>query len=482
MRARVWGLPNALKNRSCDLAGRMLGSRWSGLAGALVISMVCWGRPVAHAETISGALARAYSENPDLNRQRAHTRVTDENVSTAKSGYRPQVSGTGSLGFNYADESIFGATYRGTSFPTSAGLTVTQTLFNGNRTANSVRRAESQVLQSREQIRTTEQNTLLRGATAYMNVLRDTAIQDLNRFNIIVLEEQLRQTRERYSVGEVTFTDIAQTTSSLARARSNFATSGSNIANSFANYREIIGDQPRHLEPARPVDALLPRTVQEAVALSMREHPLIQAALHDVDAASLQVQVNEGQLYPTLNVAGNVQNNNQYEGVPQNRLFNGSVLAQLSFPIYSGGETYAAVRQAKEAQAEARLEVDVQRDSVRANVESSWAVLQATKTVVLSSRAEVQASELALRGVRDEARVGQRTTLDVLNAQQALLMARINLVSAQRDRVVASYNVLAAIGRLTATNLNLGVVVYDPTIHLDQVKDKWGGLRTPEGR
>ncbi len=436
----------------------------------------------ARAESISSALARAYMGNPDLNQQRAATRASDENVSRAVSGYRPQVSATASSGYNQINETLNNNVEKGSSFPSSAGLTVTQNLFNGNQTTNGVRQAESSVLQSREQTRNTEQNTLQNGATAYMNVLRDTAILDLNKNNIIVLEEQLRQTRDRFNVGEVTRTDVAQAESSLATARSNYFTAQANLQNSIANYRQIIGVEPRRLEAARPIDALLPTTLQAAITVALVEHPAVQAAFHNADAAQLQVQIQEGQLYPTVNLTANVQQNNQYAGVPNNRLFNASVLGQLSVPIYQGGAAYAQIRQAKELLAQARLQADLQRDMIRAAVVSSWGQLETAKAVIRSSQAAVKSSEIALDGVREEAKVGQRTTLDVLMAQQTLLNARVNLVSAQRDRVVASYVVLAAAGRLSASNLSLNVVQYDPTIHYDQVKDKWIGLRTPDGR
>ena len=403
-------------------------------------------------------------------------------VSRAVSGYRPQVSGTASVGYNNINETLNGNQLKGSSFPTSAGLTVSQNLFNGNQTTNGVRQAESNVLQSREQARNTEQNTLQNGATAYMNVLRDTAILDLNKNNIIVLEEQLRQTRDRFNVGEVTRTDVAQAESSLATARSNYFTAQANLQNSVANFRQIIGVEPRRLEAARPIDSLLPSTLAAAIAVALSEHPSIQAAFHNVDVAQLQVQIQEGQLYPTLNVVGNVQQNNQYAGQPNNRLFNASVVGQLSVPIYQGGAAYAQVRQAKELLAQARLQADLQRDIIRATVVSSWGQLETAKAVIRSSQAAVKSSEIALDGVREEAKVGQRTTLDVLMAQQTLLNARVNLVSAQRDRVVASYVVMASAGRLSASNLALSVVQYDPTLHFDQVKDKWIGLRTPDGR
>jgi outer membrane protein len=436
----------------------------------------------ARAETISSALARAYMGNPDLNQQRAGARASDEGVSRAVSGYRPQVSATASVGYNYLKGNLSGAPVKGSAIPGSEGLTVTQNVFNGNQTTNGVKQAESSVLQARENIRNTEQNTLQNGATAYMNVLRDTAILDLNKNNIVVLEEQLRQTRDRFNVGEVTRTDVAQAESSLATARSNYFTAQANLQNSIANYRQIIGVEPKRLEAARPIDGLLPRTLPAAVTIALSEHPAIQAAFHNVDVAAAQVRVNEGSLYPTVNIVGAIQNNSQYEGVPSNKLFNASITGQLSVPIYSGGAAYALVRQSKELLAQARLQADLQRDTVRASVVSTWGQLETAKAVIRSSEAAVKSAEIALDGVREEAKVGQRTTLDVLLAQQTLLNARVNLVSAQRDRVVASYAVMAASGRLSAANLALNVVQYDPTIHFDQVKDKWIGLRTPDGR
>jgi outer membrane protein len=434
------------------------------------------------AETISSALSRAYVGNPDLNQQRAAGRASDEGVSRAVAGYRPQVAATGSYGYNQINGQLSGLNVRGPSYPTTAGLTVTQNVFNGFQTLNGVRQAESGVLQSRETIRNTEQNTLQNGATAYMNVLRDTAILDLNKNNITVLEEQLRQTRDRFKVGEVTRTDVAQAQSSLSTARSNYFTAEANLQNSVAVYRQIIGVEPSRLEAARPIDALLPHALPQAITLALSEHPAIQAALHNVDAAAAQVKLNEGQLYPTVNVVGNIENDTAYSGVPSAHFWNGSILGQLSVPIYSGGATFALVRQSKELLSQAQLQADVQRDTVRAAVVSSWGQLETAKAVIRSSQAAVKSAEIALDGVREEAKVGQRTTLDVLIAQQTLLNARVNLVSAQRDRVVASYTVMAAVGQLSAANLSLDVVQYDPTIHYTQVRDKWIGLRTPDGR
>jgi outer membrane protein len=347
---------------------------------------------------------------------------------------------------------------------------------------NGVRQAESNIFGARESLRDTEQNVLLNGATAYMNVLRDTAILDLRKNNIIVLEEQLRQTRDRFIVGEVTRTDVAQAESSLASARSDYFTAQALLQTSIASYRQIIGVEPTRLEPARTIESLLPHSLGSAIELSNAEHPEIQAALHAVDAAALQVKLVEGELAPTVDLVGNVQQNYNLAGVPGERFLNGSIAAKVTVPIYEGGEVYARVRQAKETLGQSRLQADLQRDIVRAEVVSAWGQLDSARAVIQSSKAAVKSAEIALDGIRQEAEVGQRTTFDILFQQQVLLNTRVSLVVAQRDRVVASYAVMAAIGRLAAANLNLNVAQYDPTVHFDQVKDKWIGLRTPDGR
>ncbi len=472
-----------------------------GSLAALVL-VLCAAAP-AGAETMSGALASAYASNPDLNQQRAGVRATDETLPQASAAWRPSVTAAGQYGFNYLDFRGSGAAagaalgpaggslggggtggghFRARTDIGAAGVTVTQNIFNGNRTVNGVRQAESNIAGAREALRNTELNVLLGAATAYMNVLRDTAILELDKNNIVVLEEQLRQTRDRFNVGEVTRTDVAQAESQLASARSTYFAAQANLQTSIADYRRIIGKPPGRLEPARTIESLLPRTLGAAVSAALAEHPSVQAALHAADAAALQVKLAEGELYPTLNVVGTAQQNWNDFGVPGDRLFNASIVGQLSIPIYEGGMTYARVRQAKETLSQARLQADLQRDLVREQAVSSWGVLEAARAAIHSSRAAVRSAEIALDGIRQEAAVGQRTTFDILFAQQVLLNARVSLVTAQRDRVVASYAVMAAIGRLSAHNLNLAVAAYDPTVHFDQVKDKWIGLRTPDGQ
>jgi outer membrane protein len=455
----------------------------------------------AGAETMSSALSRAYMGNPDLNQQRANVRATDENLPRALSGFRPTVTATGNMGAEYVESrsnvssssssssssgsggsSTVHVHTRNLSFPRGVGVTVQESLYNGERTRNSSKQAESQIDAARETMRLTEQNTLQNGATAYMNVLRDTAILNLRKNNITVLEEQLRQTRDRFEVGEVTRTDVAQAQSSLAQARSDFYTAQANLQNSIANYRQIIGVEPRRLEPAQTIERLLPKTLTAAIALGLVEHPGIVAAFHQVDIQALNVKIQEGALLPTLNAVGSVTQNYDVQGTPRTQVFTALGQLQLNVPLYQGGIEYANIRQAKEQLGQSRLNADLQRDTVRATIVSSWGLLETARATIYSSQSAVTAAEIALAGTREEARVGQRTTLDVLNAQQTLLNARVALVSAQRDRVVASYAVYAAIGKLNADNLALDVILYDPTVHFDQVKGKWWGTQTPDWR
>ncbi|WP_114185488.1 TolC family outer membrane protein [Microvirga aerophila] len=434
------------------------------------------------AETLESALSRAYGNNPTLNAQRASVRVTDENVARAKSGYRPQVNASADAGRTWTEFNTpgGGSTTRNLN-PRGVGLEINQSIFNGNRTNNGVRQAESSVLGARENLNNNEQNVLFDSAEAYMNVLRDTAILDLQRNNVEVIDEQLRQTRDRFNVGEVTRTDVAQAESRLAASRSQASLAEANLRTSIAQYRQVVGVEPRQLAPGRPLDRLLPRSVNSALNVAFAEHPAIKAALHGVDVAEIQVRIEQGALAPQLGVNGNVAQryDNQTTG---DRTLSASVVAQLVVPIYDGGQAYASTRQAKETVSQRRLEADSIRDQVRAAVISSWGQLEAARAQISAAQAQVDAAETALNGVREEARVGQRTTLDVLNAQQELLNARVNLITAQRDRVVGSYLVVQSMGRLNSRALGLAVNHYSPKIHYDQVKDLWGGFTTPDGR
>jgi outer membrane protein len=314
-----------------------------------------------------------------------------------------------------------------------------------------------------------------------MNLLRDTAILDLQRRNVEVLQEQLRQTRDRFAVGEVTRTDVAQAESRLAAGRSQVLQAESNYTTSRATYRRDIGVEPGKLAAASPVDRLSPKTLPDAVSTGRTINPNVTAAMFGIDTQAFQVKINEGVLYPTLAVQASATQN--WEASPTLlQQFNASVLGQLNIPIYRGGGEYSNIRQAKETLGQRRIDLETARDATQSNVVQSWGQLEAAKAQIQATQAQVSAAEIALNGVREEARVGQRTTLDVLNAQQELVNARVALVTAQRDRVVASYTLLSAVGRLSAVVLGLASSIYEPITHYQQVRDIWAGVRNPDGR
>ena len=444
--------------------------------------------PAAKAETVGGALVKAYLSNPDINSQRATVRANDELVPKANAGYLPTVQGNANASVTQTQAAGIGAVGANGQLqevlaPRGVGLTVQESIFNGNKTYNSVRQAESTVLGQREQLRYTEQTTLLNALTYYMNVMRDTATLELDRNNVEVLKEQLRQTRDRFNVGEVTRTDVAQAESAVAQAQATYLIAVSTLQGSISNYRQVVGDQPHSLAPVKPVARLLPTTLTNAVAISQVEHPAITASLHGVDVALLNVKISESALYPQVTVQGSITQGYDQSSYPfGNKLFVGTLGANVTIPIYDGGSTFASIRQAKEQVSQQELSTDSQREKVRAAVVAAWYANANAQGVVDAAKSQVQAAEVALAGVREEAKVGQRTTLDVLNAQQTLLQARTALVNAQHDQVVYSYTLLSNVGRLSVRALGLSVVEYDPRTHFDQVKTKLFGVRTPDGR
>ena len=492
----------------CWVGGYGALARSSLLAASFVAAAVCpllsWAAELAvdnarivggaGAGTLEGALIQAYQNNPQLNAQRAATRAVDENVTSALAGYRPRVTGTSSLTEQYLDNVIKTTTGAGTPIYTqnkgavavsNFGVTGTQTLFNGFQTGNRTRQAEGQVFAARETLRATEQTVLLNAATAYMNLLRDAAILELQRSNVNVLEVTLRQTRDRFAAGEVTRTDVAQAESSLAAGRAQLAAAESNYLTSRANYRQVIGvEPPARLAPATPVDRFFPRTLEGSYGRGSTENPSITTAMYNVDVAVHQVKIAEGALYPVLQAVGNVQKTfgSTAGSLALIEQLSASVAAQLTVPIYQGGAEYSAIRQSKETLAQRRLDLDTARDQVRAAIAQAWGQNEAAKAQINATQAQVTAAEVALNGVREEARVGQRTTLDVLNAQQALVNARVALVTAQHDRVVASYTVLSAVGSLSPQILGLRIENYDAMVHYQQVRDAWGGVRIPDGK
>ncbi len=447
----------------------------------------------AKAQSIGDALSKAYSENPEIDEQRAKLRVRDEEVPKAMSGMRPKASINiyggpqrttikAPAGIDQFNSRVYQSDqYSG--YPTNGTFKFDQPIFDGGKTRNAVRQAESGVFAARGELQAVEQETLLRSATAYMDVFRDTAILRLKKNNVQVLQHQLKVTQDRYDFGEVSMTDVAQAQAALAKAQSEHAVASGTLQKSIAAYQRVIGVQPTRLTPVRSLENLLPRTREEAIEIALAENPYIRTSLHSVDAADAGVKIAEAALMPTASVGGQViQSLDSYFGYPHTRQFGAQALATLNIPLYQGGGEYTAIRQSKEQLGQAKIHVDSVRNEIRAKVIEGYAQFLSAKSSVEFGEKAIKAAELALRGVRDESAFGQRTTQDVLIAQQTLLEARVNLVSAQHDRILGAYTALAAIGRLSVKDLQLDVLPYDPNRHYEQIKDNWFGVSTTDGK
>ncbi len=450
---------------------------------AVLVSATALSSATASAETIFGALAKAYQFNSTLNSARAGVRVTDENVPIAKSGQRPVIAGSGSINYTSSNGPASSRLTTG-----SFGVEIQQNLFDGFQTRNNVRAAQAQVRASNESLRNQEQNTLFDAASAYMDVIRDRQIAVLTERNLQFLTEQSRAARSRFEVGEGTRTDVSQADASRATAVAQVAAAKAQAQSSAATYRRVIGDDPGNLKGAAPLSKLLPNSLAAGIALGEAQHPAILATQQLVDAAAYSVKSAEGQLLPQLSASAGIQSSyrNSLPGVgigSSNGTTNSaSIGATLTVPIYQGGRTSAQVRQSKESLGQARIEVDVSRDQVRNAMVAAWTQYIAARESLSANREVVSAAQLALNGVSEERNVGQRTTLDVLNAQADVITAQISLANSERDVVVASYAILSAAGRLSVETLGFQVATYRPEEHYNAVKDKWIGLRTPDGR
>jgi outer membrane protein len=450
----------------------------------LAAACLAFAAPAAHGENLPEALTKAYQTNPQLNAQRARQRATDENVPQALAGYRPQIVASLSAGLQAVRNLLPDNTIQSASLkPWTIGVTVTQTLFNGFKTANSVRVAELQVQSGREALRNVGQGVLLDAVTVYTNVLANQSLVDAQRANVAFLQETLGITQKRLNAGDVTPTDTAQAEARLSRGRADLNAAEVNLAVSQATYTQVIGNAPNALRPADTVDRLLPRSRDDATGLAFREHPAVMAASYDFDVASTSIRVAESSLMPTITLQGSASRSRQSDptlssaGTDQ-----ASVTGQLTQPIYDGGMAASQTRQAKEIATQSRLVLDQFRNQARTAAVGAWVANEGAKIAVTASEAEVRAATVALQGVQREAAGGQRTTVDVLNAQQDLILAKARLIGAQRDRVIASYTLLSAIGRLDVKNLGLNTPDYLPEVHYHQVRDAWHGLRTPSGQ
>jgi outer membrane protein len=437
----------------------------------------------AGAETLKEALTAAYLYNPTLKAARAQLRSADSGVTLAKSGYRPTIAAGFQGGyentrfrFPTAAENQSEAPLSGAYNPWTAEITLQQNVFDGFRTYNNIKGAEAIVEAGREDLRASEENVLLNAATAYMNVVRDQAIVRLRQNHIRVLAERLRATEVRFKAGEVTPTDVAQSELGLAQAQADLSIAQGTLFGDQALFAEYIGHPPGTLRDPGPPINLLPKTLQDSIDIAQAENPAILAAIFRERAQQHELKQFKGQLLPNISLNARYARAVDPFGFPiGTQVDDTRVFGKLSIPLYEAGSVSAQVQRAIEVLSQRRQEIDAQREHARQIVSSQWGLVVAARGNVAAGKSAIKAARLALRGVEVEEKVGQRNVLDVLNSEQQSLNAHVNLVSFQRDLVVATYGVLAAMGRLTAYDIALEAELYDPARNYAEVKDAWYG-------
>ncbi|CDO61241.1 Type I secretion outer membrane protein, TolC precursor [Candidatus Phaeomarinobacter ectocarpi] len=468
-----------MSNFSADFLVKKL--RNSASLAALSLSLVfAGGMSVASAESLQDALVATYGSNPTLQAARAELRATDENVNQALANWRPSISATGTSQFSQSDNDLrAGAGFAALSSSkddrtTNTGtVTVQQNIFRGGRTVSQTRQAKAQVAAGRAQLTSTEQDVLLSAVTAYMDVLRDTATVELNQNNVSVLQRQLEASQDRFDVGEITRTDVAQSEARLSRSESSLIQAQANLINSRATYERVVGSAPGTLQAAPDLPPL-PESEDAALATATVNNPTLAAARFAEEASRHAIRTAQGSLLPTLTVQGDYsQSDNPSTTVKSSE--SASVTGRLTIPLYQSGAEYSQIRQAKQLNSQSRLQIREATRSVEEGVASAWENYRAANARIVSDREQVRANEIALDGVQQEAQVGSRTTLDVLDAEQELLDSRVALVTSERNAYVAAYQLLSAIGRLNANYLALPVDQYDPSENYDDVSGQWIG-------
>ena len=440
-----------------------------GIVSLLAMVTVMTGSYVASADTLKDAMIAAYASNPQLLAQRAALRAVDEGVSSAKSAYLPNLNGT--YRYSNGNNKRLGVTTPSTS--ESYGLTAQQNLFRGFQDKNNISQAKTSVKAGRAQLQSVEQQILLAAVTAYMNVVRDVATVDLRKNNIQVLDRQLQASQDRFRVGEVTRTDVAQSEARLENAKSALLSADAALSASRAQYRRVVGQTPGTLDTP-DIKPELPVNLDAAIEMAMELSPGVLSARYNEQAAKYGVRSAKGALLPTVGVQADWTDSTQsfvgeFDQTVSNSTVSKSIGLQVTVPLYAGGARYSDIRRAKQVQSQRRLDILQAERVAQETVFIAWDNYRAAVGQITSSQASVRANEIALEGVKQEAYVGSRTTLEVLNAEQELLNARVSLVRAQRDEIVAAYSLVSSTGRLTAKDIGLGVDVYDEEAYNKQI-------------
>lgn len=452
--------------------------RSSAAVVALLAGIVVVGAPTAQGQTLEEALSLAYETNPELLAARADLRRTDESVTQAKGGWRPSISAAGSFGVTDVNaESSNVTTTDDSSFPITGSITATQPLYTFGRVDADVDEADANVEAARAGLFQSEQSTLFDAAVAYVNVIRDTSILNLQINNVQRLDKQLEATQDRFRVGEVTRTDVAQSDARRARSEADRTQAEGNLITSRVAFERVVGTVPTTLtEPAIPPG--LPESREEAVDIAVQEsYTLIQAKFQELAARHVVSQA-EANLLPQINLVTQAEQTYNTSG-GDNEVTTLTAEVQLSVPIYQKGVVYSQVRSAKENVNRVRLLVDNERRAVVESAASAYEDYKTALAQIESLRSEVHSAEIALDGVQQEATVGARTVLDVLDAEQELLDAQVSLVTADRNAIVTAFSLLASLGRLTAQDLALPVEIYDYDRHYLAVESKYYGTEPP---
>jgi outer membrane protein len=424
----------------------------------------------ASAQTLEEALVMAYQNNPTLQSQRASLRATDETVSQALSGWRPTVTLSGDAGLTHSDGNSTGSS---DTKPRSATVRLSQPLYRGGRTVNGIAQAEANVEAARQALRQTEQGVLQSTVRAYMDVLRDQAVVELNQANLDRLNRQLDATRDRFEVGELTRTDVAQAEARVSGAISSLVAAQGVLESSRATFRRVIGLEPADLSRV-PALGALPENVEDARRIALEENPLVRQAVRSEEASRAAVEVANGVILPSVNLTSALSRGYDTSSF-NDRLDSASITATVTVPLYQSGSEYSAVRQAKQTNSQRRIDIETQRRAVVESVTQAWATLNSATEQIRANVDQVRAAEVALDGVQQEAEVGARTVLDVLDAEQELLNAQVALVRSERDEFVAGFDLRVALGRLSAEQLGLPVAAYDPTANYQAVRNKLFG-------
>jgi outer membrane protein len=408
------------------------------------------------AETLTDTLISAYRNSDLLAQQRAVVRASDEDVAQAVAALRPVIA----LNGNMTDS------YRG-DISSTLSMTADLLIYDGGVSRLAVEAARESVLATRAALVEREQNVLLDAVTAYMDFRREVQALDISQNNVRVILRELEAARDRFEVGEITRTDVSQAEARLAEARSNLALVRGNVEVARAAFNLAVGRFPGDLAPPPPEPAL-PTSQAEATALARQRAPAIRQSQHNVRAAEINISRARAAMRPTVSIGGEVGYNNRDDAFG-NRDF-GAARLGINVPIYQGGRLSSLTRQAVANAEAARAGLLFTASTVDSEVARAWSALQVARASIVAREQQIRAAELAFEGVQEEATLGARTTLDVLNAEQELLDARVVLLDAQRTEYVAVYGLLAAMGLLTADHLGLDVPRYDPAIYYSQVE------------